>query len=91
MDNSKVPKIRDGIKAPPATIEATETSKKIKRKKVGRPQKSPNEEVLKNKTFNLPLSLTNRIVEYAEENYDGNASAFAKEVFQKYLDKAKNK
>ena len=69
--STKGPKSKDA-----ASSETTALPKKAKRK-VGRPQKSPQEEVLKNKAFNLPLSLIEKIVQYSDIHYNGNASDFA--------------
>ena len=58
---------------------------KTPKAKVGRAPKSPDEEVLKLKTFNLPLSLIQEIVEYANLKYNGNASKLAIDAFRAFL------
>jgi hypothetical protein len=87
MADVKGPRIRERVKGQAAsTVEQATTAKKGKRK-VGRPQKSLHEEVLKLKAFNLPLSLIEKIVQYADQHYDGNASAFSVDVFKEYFEK----
>lgn len=87
MADVKGPRIRERIKGKAAaTVEEATTARKAKRK-VGRPQKPLHEEILKLKAFNLPISLIEKIVEYAELHHDGNASAFAKEVFSDFFRK----
>jgi hypothetical protein len=91
MADIKGPRIRERVKGQAAsTVEEATTAKKGKRK-IGRPQKPLHEEVLKLKAFNLPLSLIETIVQYADQKYDGNASAFAKDVFKEYFEKKENK
>lgn len=91
MADIKGPRIRERVKGQAAsTVEEATTAKKGKRK-IGRPQKPLHEEVLKLKAFNLPLSLIETIVHYADQKYDGNASAFAKDVFREFFEKKGNK
>ncbi|MDD2462823.1 MAG: hypothetical protein PHI97_02395 [Desulfobulbus sp.] len=91
MADVKGPRIRERVKGQAAaTVEEATTAKKGKRK-IGRPQKPIHEEVLKLKAFNLPLSLIEKIVEYADKHYDGNASALAKEVLGDFFEKKGHK
>ena len=91
MAESKGPRIRERVKGQAATtVEEATTAKKSKRK-VGRPHKPLQEEVLKLKSFNLPLSLIKTIVQYADQKYDGNASGLAIDVFKEYFEKRGNK
>lgn len=91
MADVKGPRIRERVKGhAAATVEEATTAKKAKRK-IGRPQKPIHEEVLKLKAFNLPLSLIEKIVEYADKHFDGNASAFAKEVLGDFFEKKGHK
>lgn len=86
MADVKGPRIRERVKGQAATtVEAAVTPKKATRK-IGRPQKSPHEEVLKIKGFNLPVSLIKKIVNYSEKHHNGSASAFAIEVFTKFFE-----
>jgi hypothetical protein len=91
MADIKGPRIRERVKGQAATtVEEATTAKKGKRK-IGRPQKSLHEEVLKLKAFNLPLSLIEKIVNYADQKYDGNASALAIDVFKEFFENRGNK
>lgn len=91
MADIKGPRIRERVKGQAAaSVEEATTAKKSKRK-IGRPQKPLHEEVLKLKAFNLPLSLIEKIVEHSDKYCDGNASAFAKEVFNAYFESKKEK
>lgn len=91
MADIKGPRIRERVKGQAATtVEEATTAKKSKRK-VGRPHKSLQEEVLKLKSFNLPLSLIKKIVQHADQKYDGNASGLAIDVFNEYFENKRNK
>jgi hypothetical protein len=79
------PRIRERVKGTAASTLQEATSAKKTKGKVGRAPKSPDEEVLKLKAFNLPLTLIQEIVDYANVKYNGNASALAVDVFREFL------
>ena len=81
------PRIRERVRGTAAaSVQEAVTAKKEKGR-VGRAHKSPDEEVLKLKTFNLPLSLITEIVACADIHYKGNASALAVAAFTDFLRK----